>query len=80
MIRGYAIGIGAGTQVFTALAWFIVTGGANADPTTTVGLMTAGWVINLAIAELGIRNGAAIANGGVGRPRSNDRRSGVSSR
>ena len=55
MIRGYAIGIGAGTQVFTALAWFIVTGGANADPTTTVGLMTAGWVINLVVAELCIR-------------------------
>jgi hypothetical protein len=55
MIRGYAVGIGAGTQVFTALIWLLVTGGATADPTTTALLLVAGWVINLGVAEVVIR-------------------------
>lgn len=55
MIRGYAVGIGAGTQVFTALVWLLVTGGAEPDPNTTVLLLVAGWVINLTIAEIAIR-------------------------
>ena len=55
MIRGYAIGIGAGTQVFTALAWILVTGGAEPDAPTTCALLVAGWVINLAVAETVIR-------------------------
>ena len=55
IIRGYAVGIGAGTQVFTALVWLIVTGGATPDANTTVLLLIAGWVINLAIAEIAIR-------------------------
>jgi hypothetical protein len=55
MIRGYAVGIGAGTQVFTALVWLLVTGGAVADANTTVLLLVAGWVINLAVAEVVIR-------------------------
>ena len=55
MIRGYAIGIGAGTQVFTALAWALLTGGATPDPTTMVALMAAAWLINLAVAEAVIR-------------------------
>jgi len=55
MIRGYAIGIGAGTQVLTALVWIIATGGAVADPPTTCALLVAGWVINLAVAETVIR-------------------------
>jgi len=55
MIRGYAIGIGAGTQVLTALAWIIATGGAQPDGPTTCALLVAGWVINLAAAEAVIR-------------------------
>ncbi len=58
MIRGYAVGIGAGTQVFTALVWLLVTGGATPDPNTTVLLLIAGWVINLTIAEIAIRRSA----------------------
>lgn len=59
MIRGYAVGIGAGTQVFTALAWIIATGGAAPDQPTTVALLVAGWVINLTIAEIAIRRSVA---------------------
>lgn len=59
MIRGYAVGIGAGTQVFTALVWLLVTGGATPDPNTTVLLLIAGWVINLAVAEVAIRRSVA---------------------
>jgi uncharacterized membrane protein len=59
MIRGYAVGIGAGTQVFTALVWLLVTGGATPDPNTTVILLMAGWVINLAVAEIAIRRTTA---------------------
>jgi uncharacterized membrane protein len=52
MTRGYAIALGAGTQVFTLLPWAVVFGpiGAADELPRTV-LMTAGWVINLAVAE-----------------------------
>lgn len=55
MIRGYAVGIAAGTQVFTTLPWVIVNGGGSPDPTTAVALLAAGWIINLAVAEVVIR-------------------------
>lgn len=55
MIRGYAIGIGAGTQVFTTLPFVIANRGADLDPTSTVALLAAGWVINLTVAEIAIR-------------------------
>ena len=56
MTRGYAIALGAGTQVFTMLPWVVVFGpiGAADELPRTV-LMTAGWVINLAVAEYVIR-------------------------
>jgi uncharacterized membrane protein len=56
MTRGYAIALGAGTQVFTMLPWVLVFGpiGAADELPRTV-LMTAGWVINLAVAEYIIR-------------------------
>ncbi len=41
MIRGYAIGVGAGTQVLTAIVWALLTGGVDADANTTVALMVA---------------------------------------
>ncbi|MFD8492184.1 DUF2306 domain-containing protein [Amycolatopsis sp. NPDC059657] len=49
MIRGYAIGMGAGTQVFTHLPWAAAFG-APGEFTHAL-LMAAGWVINLAVAE-----------------------------
>jgi uncharacterized membrane protein len=53
MIRGYAIGLGAGTQVLTNLPWFIAFGTPGEFPRAV--LMGAGWVINLAVAEWVIR-------------------------
>jgi hypothetical protein len=55
MIRGYAIGMGAGTTVFTTLLWFIATGNASPGPTIDVALMAAGWIVNLTVAEIAIR-------------------------
>jgi len=49
MLRGYAIGMGAGTQALTLMA-----GGLIAGPPSDLRralLMGAGWVINLAVAE-----------------------------
>ena len=52
MTRGYAIALGAGTQVFTMLPWVVVFGPIGvADELPRTVLMTAGWVINLALAE-----------------------------
>jgi hypothetical protein len=53
MIRGYAIGLGAGTQVFTHLPWVIA--GVTPVGTTRALLMAAGWVINVLVAEWIIR-------------------------
>jgi len=53
MMRGYALGIGAGTQVLTNLPWVIAFG--TPSPMVRAGLMSAGWVINLAVAEWFIR-------------------------
>ncbi|MFF5210167.1 DUF2306 domain-containing protein [Streptosporangium sp. NPDC000396] len=53
MIRGYAIGQGAGTQVLTHLPWVLIFG-APGEFTRAL-LMAAGWVINLAVAEWIIR-------------------------
>ncbi|MCD2443004.1 DUF2306 domain-containing protein [Agromyces sp. SYSU K20354] len=57
MTRAYAIGLGAGTQVFTFLPWTLALGAP--DETMHAVLMGAGWVINLAVAELVIRRRAA---------------------
>jgi uncharacterized membrane protein len=54
MIRGYAIGMGAGTQVLTHLPWFILVDLHPGETPRTV-MMGAGWVINLAVAEWIIR-------------------------
>jgi uncharacterized membrane protein len=52
MTRGYAIALGAGTQVFTMLPWAVVFGPIGvADELPRTVLMTAGWVINLGVAE-----------------------------
>jgi uncharacterized membrane protein len=54
MIRAYAIGMGAGTQVFTHLPWFILVDGKPGELARTV-MMGAGWIINVIVAEWLIR-------------------------
>jgi hypothetical protein len=49
MTRAYAIGVGAGTQVFTHLPWFILFG--KPGESRRAFLMGAGWVINVIVAE-----------------------------
>ncbi|MGC7102692.1 DUF2306 domain-containing protein, partial [Amycolatopsis lurida] len=53
VMRGYAIGLGAGTQVFTLLPWALAFG--TPGVITHALLMAAGWMINLAVAEHVIR-------------------------
>ncbi|MDL4841571.1 DUF2306 domain-containing protein [Aquibacillus rhizosphaerae] len=53
MIRGYAIGLGAGTQVLTLLGGTLIIGPPG--ELSEALLMGAGWVINLAVAEWAIR-------------------------
>lgn len=54
MTRGYAIGMGAGTQVFTHLPWFLLVGGDPAGIPRDL-MMGAGWLINFLFAEWIIR-------------------------
>lgn len=56
MTRAYAIGLGAGTQVLVFLPYTLLAG--TPAPLTHTLLMTAGWVINLAVAEVVIRRRA----------------------
>ncbi|MCB0033681.1 MAG: DUF2306 domain-containing protein [Anaerolineales bacterium] len=49
MMRAYAIGMGAGTQVFTHLPWFLFPS-IQSELARSL-CMAAGWLINLAIAE-----------------------------
>jgi uncharacterized membrane protein len=53
MARGYAIGLGAGTQVLTHLPWMLLVGQPSGHP--RVLLMLAGWVVNLAVTEWALR-------------------------
>lgn len=50
MTRGYAIGLGAGTQVFTHLPWLLMDGSL---PTGLIrdSAMASGWLINYLVAE-----------------------------
>ncbi|MEV0729751.1 DUF2306 domain-containing protein [Polymorphospora sp. NPDC050346] len=61
MIRGYAIGMGAGTQAFTAAAWVAVAGPLTMSGKT--GTMTAAWLINVVVAEWIIRRRPVTAPG-----------------
>lgn len=62
MIRAYALGLGAGTQVFTHLPWFILV---DLHPMgyPRAFMMGAGWAINAAVAEWIVRRRGA----GMGR-------------
>jgi len=53
MSRGYAIGLGAGTQAFVLLPWILLIGPTG--ETVRAALMGLAWVINLAVAEYFIR-------------------------
>ena len=59
MIRAYAIGLGAGTQVLTHLPWFIFVGKPGESARTV--LMGSAWVINVIVAEWAIRRRHRIA-------------------
>ena len=54
MIRAYAIGLGAGTQVLTHLPWFVLSDARPGELARGV-MMGAGWVINVLFAEWVIR-------------------------
>src|SRR4029453_3190563 len=56
MTRAYAIGLGAGTQGSTFLPWTLVFGAP--EQAMHAVLMGAGWVINLAVAEVVTRRRA----------------------
>jgi hypothetical protein len=53
MIRAYALAQGAGTQVLVLSSWMVLSG--EAVGLTRDVLMTAAWVLNLAVAEWLIR-------------------------
>jgi hypothetical protein len=53
MVRAYAIGLGAGTQVLTGMVGALIFGEPNEVENAL--LMGAAWVINLAVAEWSIR-------------------------
>jgi Predicted membrane protein (DUF2306) len=53
MIRGYAIGQGAGTQVVTGLIWALLFG--NQEGTTRALVLGASWLINISVGEWVIR-------------------------
>ena len=66
MTRAYAIGLGAGTQVIVFLPYTLLLG-APAPLTHTL-LMSAGWVINLVVAEVVIRRRARAGRRRSGAP------------
>src|SRR5688572_22811869 len=53
MIRGYAIGMAAGTQAFTHLPWLVL--GSAPGETGRAVAMGAGWIVNILVAEWIIR-------------------------
>ncbi len=58
MLRAYALGMGAGTQVLTHLPWFMVVGGSPSVGGRAV-MMGLAWIINALAAEYVIRTRAA---------------------
>jgi uncharacterized membrane protein len=53
MVRAYAIGMGAGTQVLTQIAWSLLVGTSGEVARNVV--MGGGWIINVLVAEWVIR-------------------------
>lgn len=58
MMRGYAIGQGAGTQAVIGLGWVLLFG--QADELSREVQLIAGWAINLAVAKWIIRRAAPV--------------------
>ncbi|XXX73641.1 DUF2306 domain-containing protein [Sorangium sp. So ce134] len=56
MVRGYALGLGAGTQVLTHVPWLLF--GGIRDELSRALAMGAGWAINVAVAEWILRKTA----------------------
>lgn len=56
MMRAYALGIGAGTQVLTHIPWFLFPNLQSVFSRTV--FMAAAWIINMIVAELFIRKSA----------------------
>ena len=54
MLRGYALGMGAGTQVLTHVPWLLFVGGRPGERSRAV-LMGLAWIINAVLAEYVIR-------------------------
>jgi hypothetical protein len=50
MIRGYALGLGAGTQVVVLLPWMLIMGTPSALQRDV--MMSLAWLINLSVAEM----------------------------
>lgn len=67
MIRAYALGQGAGTQVLVLLPWVVVFGEA-VGPTRDL-LMTLAWAINVVVAEWIIRRRARAPRAGLSEVR-----------
>ena len=65
MLRAYALGMGAGTQVLTHLPWFVFVG-APGERSRAV-MMGLGWLINVVVAEYVIRRSALAAAPGSSR-------------
>jgi len=57
MLRGYAIGMGAGTQALLHLPWILLFGKPDAGVKAL--LMGAGWGINLVLVEFRLRAGSS---------------------
>jgi hypothetical protein len=57
MIRAYALGMGAGTQVLTHLPWFLLSDVAPGETPRAV-MMGLGWLVNVVVAEWIIRRPA----------------------
>jgi hypothetical protein len=53
MLRGYALAMGAGTQLLTTVAWLVLVGPPGELARALV--LGAGWVINLVVAEWLVR-------------------------
>jgi uncharacterized membrane protein len=78
MTRAYAIGLGAGTQVFTHLPWLLLAPGKPGELARGI-MMGAGWLINVVAAEWIIRRRStrarpSAASDGRGRHRVADAR------
>ncbi len=70
MLRGYALGMGAGTQVLTHLPWFIFVGGRPGEGSRAI-MMGLAWIINAVLAEYVVRTRCAThvsADSGRARP------------